>query len=266
VAQLEALHRPTATRRHFPRRLRALAAAGAFVALTPLALLAAGPTFSDLNSASPEHRGNIQAIGNAGITTGFADPNNTGQRLYDPKANVTREEMASFLARTAGLGGNPPVANAATLQGYGPGDFARAALGSGPGAQDVPAGFGPLARLPFTAPSGGLVVVYATVVLSGTTGGTDPYADVAVSLREETTDATKLPRTVRVGTGPGAVGKTTITVVETFGVGPGGGNLSFVLQGSAYGNRPVTALLPEMSAIFIAVGPTASGSAGTSQP
>jgi hypothetical protein len=58
------------------------------------------------------HQSNIQAIGNAGITTGFEDPNNTSARLYNPKGQVTREEMASFLARTAG--GNPPVVNANT--------------------------------------------------------------------------------------------------------------------------------------------------------
>jgi len=72
------------------------------------------------------HRGNIQAIGNAGITTGFAGPANPGQRTYNPKGLVTREEMASFLARAAGLGDNPPVANAATIQGYAANGIVRA--------------------------------------------------------------------------------------------------------------------------------------------
>ena len=86
------------------------------VALMPLSLLAAGPAFSDLGTAAPVHQPNIQAIGDAGITTGFEDPADPTKRLYNPKDNVTREEMASFLARTAGLGTNPPVANAKTAQ------------------------------------------------------------------------------------------------------------------------------------------------------
>ncbi len=85
-----------------------------FMALVPLGMLAANPVFSDIGDAAAVHQPNIQAIGNAGITTGFDDPNNPGQRTYNPKGLVTREEMASFLARTAGLGGNPPVANALT--------------------------------------------------------------------------------------------------------------------------------------------------------
>ena len=103
-------------RRGFPRHLRALVAAGLLVALTPLGLLAATPTFSDLGTAAAVHQPNIQALGNAGIATGFDDPDHPGQRTYNPKGLVTREEMASFLARTAGLGGNAPVVKAATAQ------------------------------------------------------------------------------------------------------------------------------------------------------
>jgi hypothetical protein len=102
-------------RRRFPRRFMPLAIVGLLVALMPLSLLAANPTFSDLSDAAPVHQENIQAIGNAGITTGFEDPNNQGARLYNPKGLVTREEMATFLARTAGLGANAPVVNAKTV-------------------------------------------------------------------------------------------------------------------------------------------------------
>lgn len=86
------------------------------VALVPLSLLGADPVFSDLGTAGAEHRADIQTLGAAGITTGFDDPtsNDPNLRLYDPKGLVTREQMASFLARTAGLGDNPPVANAET--------------------------------------------------------------------------------------------------------------------------------------------------------
>lgn len=99
--------------RSFTRRIT-LGIVALLVALVPLSLLAADPTFSDLGDAAAVHQPNIQAIGNAGITTGFEDPNNTSARLYNPKGQVTREEMASFLARTAGLGGNPLVVNANT--------------------------------------------------------------------------------------------------------------------------------------------------------
>jgi hypothetical protein len=77
------------------------------LALVPYTLLAANP-FTDLN-AGGIHNANIDAIYNAGITTGCV-PN----QQYCPNDLVTREQMASFLARTAGLGGNPPVANAKT--------------------------------------------------------------------------------------------------------------------------------------------------------
>jgi hypothetical protein len=75
----------------------------------PLGLFAAGP-FGVLDPASP-HNEDIEAIRQAGITKGCDPPEFAS---YCPKANVTREEMASFLARTAGLGANPPVANALT--------------------------------------------------------------------------------------------------------------------------------------------------------
>src|SRR5437868_6912463 len=78
-----------------PRRARCLLAAlscAVLLALVPLALLAATP-FNDLNAGSV-HNANIQAIYDAGITTGC----NPGVS-YCPNAFVTREEMASFLAR-----------------------------------------------------------------------------------------------------------------------------------------------------------------------
>lgn len=104
---------PRSGARH-PRLVAALALA-LLIALVPASLLAA-VTFSDLNTAGPEFRPAIGAIADAGITVGRDDPNSDDPnvKLYDPKANVTREQMAIFLAKTAGLGGNPPVANAAT--------------------------------------------------------------------------------------------------------------------------------------------------------
>ncbi|HEY8598522.1 MAG TPA: hypothetical protein VIL85_08835 [Thermomicrobiales bacterium] len=105
--EVQALRREVRGQRRRSRML--LLTLVALVALVPGALLAANP-FNDLNAGSP-HNGNIDAIYNAGITTG-CDPNVS----YCPTDLVTRQEMASFLARTAGLGDNPPVANAKTAQ------------------------------------------------------------------------------------------------------------------------------------------------------
>jgi len=106
AARLARSHRP---RHRLPRRFLPLALVALLVVLTPFATFAANP-FTDLVAGSP-HNGNIDAIYNAGITTGCV-PN----AKYCPTDNVTRQEMASFLARTAGLGGNAPIANAKTAQ------------------------------------------------------------------------------------------------------------------------------------------------------
>src|SRR5437868_137378 len=68
------------------RRLLPPAFVVLLVALAPLSLLAATP-FSDLNPGSV-HDANIDAIYNAGITTGCV-PN----QLYCPNDFVTREQM-----------------------------------------------------------------------------------------------------------------------------------------------------------------------------
>lgn len=114
-AEVATLRRRGTRRSNWRKRLP-LALVALLVALVPLGIAAAGPTFSDLGEAAPVHQANIQAIGDAGITTGFDDPANPGQRTYSPKGLVTREEMASFLARTAGLGSNAPIVNAKTAQ------------------------------------------------------------------------------------------------------------------------------------------------------
>jgi len=100
-AQLTALQTPrrSARVRHWltgPRtrgRTMVLAIVALLVALVPLSVLATNP-FTDLNSGSV-HNANIDTIYNLGITTG-CDPD----VAYCPNANVTREEMASFLARS----------------------------------------------------------------------------------------------------------------------------------------------------------------------
>jgi hypothetical protein len=107
-ARLAAAERRARRRRRtpWPRRMGGALTVALLVALVPLSILAANP-FTDLTGGV--HDANIDAIYTAGITTGCAPTESC------PTANVTREEMASFLARTAGLGNNKPVANAARL-------------------------------------------------------------------------------------------------------------------------------------------------------
>lgn len=108
--EVAGLRRAVRGQRGRQRRATIVAAVALLVAaLAPVSALATNP-FRDLNPGSV-HNGNIAAIHNAGITTGCV-PN----EAYCPDGLVTREEMASFLARTAGLGGNPPVVNARTAQ------------------------------------------------------------------------------------------------------------------------------------------------------
>lgn len=80
------------------------------IALVPFTLLAAEP-FTDLNTPDRGHNANIALIAATGITRGCNPPANT---RYCPNDVVTREQMATFIARTAGLGSNPPVVNAAS--------------------------------------------------------------------------------------------------------------------------------------------------------
>ncbi len=116
LAQREALARLQRTlparpaHRWGPLRRRFVAAPflALVLALVPLAIFAAEP-FADLNPGGV-HNGNIAAVAAVGITKGC----DADALRYCPNDPVNREQMASFLARTAGLGGNPPVANALT--------------------------------------------------------------------------------------------------------------------------------------------------------
>jgi hypothetical protein len=201
-----------------PHRLIPLVLAALLVALVPLATVAAGPTFSDLNSAGEVHRADIQAIGDAGITTGFPDPNNASTRLYNPTGTVTREQMASFLARTAGLGSNPPVANAQTAQtainaqnaanaqnantvgGIAPSGFVRLAQGVSVGApvppSVPPAGmvFNTLRSATIIAPSNGFILAIGTVSMSS--GACGSPCSVLVRVRSTGTTGSAISSTV----------------------------------------------------------------------
>src|SRR3712207_6345839 len=98
--ELRALRRQGARRRR--SRPFALLPAAILLALMPLSVLAVNP-FTDLTGGV--HDANIDAIYNAGTTTA-CDPG----VAFCPEDTVTRQEMASFIARATGLGPNPPVA------------------------------------------------------------------------------------------------------------------------------------------------------------
>jgi hypothetical protein len=162
---------PAAPRRRSRGRLMAVFIGALLAALVPLTLLAANP-FTDLNDGSP-HNGNIAAIADAGITKGCNPPENT---QYCPNEYVTREQMASFLARAAGLGGSPPVANAKTAQtagtagdantvgGLAPSGLTRFAYTTKAGATKVADGGQDLLAVTITAPQ----PAYVRVQFSGT--------------------------------------------------------------------------------------------------
>jgi hypothetical protein len=177
LTEFAALRAEVRQQRRVTRRVRArrrawpLAIVIGLVMLLPLSVMAAGPTFSDLGNAGEVHRGNIQALGDAGITTGFPDPNDPNARLYEPKGLVTREEMASFLARTAGLGGNPPVANAATVGGFQANTLSRISAASTIGPFTLNSTPQVLMSVPLAAPAPGYAYVSGAAVFyaSGTT-------------------------------------------------------------------------------------------------
>ena len=177
VRQQRRVNRRAATR----RRLLPLALVVALVTLLPLSVVMAGPTFSDLAGAGEVHRGNIQALGDAGITTGLPDPNNASARLYDPKGLVTREEMASFLARTAGLGGNPAVANAATVGGFPANTLSRISAASTVGPFTLTAAPQILQTVPLAAPAPGYAYVTGAAVFYAS-GATNAMASTRVRM------------------------------------------------------------------------------------
>ncbi len=180
-----------------------------FIAMVPITLLAATP-FGDLNSGSV-HNGSIDAIYNAGITRGCV-PNVS----YCPNGLVTREEMASFLARTAGLGGNAPVTNAATLNGFPVNTIVRTnARSSGTTAFGLTSTYQVLTAAAITIPAPGFVMVHgaANVYAAGTSGSA---ATVGVRVRDTTSNVFSLPLLTDVGTVTGGVLDTSVSPVELF--------------------------------------------------
>jgi hypothetical protein len=152
---LQAL-RPARRTRRPAMRPRLLAALGLalLIAVMPLTLLAANP-FTDLNPGSV-HNNDIDLLFNAGITAGCTPTE------YCPNANVTREQMATFLARTAGLGNHPPVVDAKTLAGYAPNGLVRVSQNSNASAEGT---------VPVAAQQNATPTVAATVTINAPSSG-----------------------------------------------------------------------------------------------
>jgi hypothetical protein len=161
-----ARHERRAARPRPRARLLAAFCAALLAALVPLSLLGANP-FTDLVPGSP-HNGNIDLIYAAGITRGCV-----ADQQYCPTANVTREEMATFLARTAGLGGNKPVANAATLSGKAANELVRLGGAERATAQPLTADFDDYLTVQITSPGVGYVLVTGTVAIADLNDGCD---------------------------------------------------------------------------------------------
>ena len=262
-----------------------------FVALVPFSLVAAGPTFSDLGTAALVHQPNIQAIGDAGITTGLEDPNNPNARLYDPKATVTREEMASFLARTAGLGSNKPVANAARLSitsptasspSYAANELLRTAQAKSTYTRDtdpttpetelvvskvlnVNPDYDLATTVSITAPGPGFVIINGTVGVSLEGTGTAGF----VRLRDSTQANGASSPAVSTATNTGGSAPTTAsanTLSPTYVFPVTAGQRTFVLEAQKSGIGQVHAYDGILTAIFVPFGSGGAATLGNEQP
>lgn len=246
------------------RRLALLLPLVVLLALVPLSIRAAG-SFNDLTGGV--HDANIQAIYAAGITTGCI-PNVS----YCPTDVVTREQMASFLARTAGLGANPPVANAKTAQtvgGYAPNALIRAAQGASLYTRDTrefavtsvfnnSATLDPIATVAITAPGNGFVVVNATLGFSiapSDTGGTARNTVGYARLRDTSSGIASPLLSTLTGSSFQA---TTLGPTYVFPVTAG--TRSIVLEVQKSGTGAVNAFDGVVTALYV---PFGSGGAGT---
>ena len=287
VEQLETERRPR-PRRRLPRRFLPLALAVLLVALIPLATLAASP-FNDLTGGV--HDANIGLIYDAGITKGCV-PNVS----YCPTDNVTRQEMASFLARTAGLGANPPVVNAKTAQtatnatnaqnaqnavnattatnaqnagnantvgGYAPNGLVRVARGQGaiyPATVPLSGTYVSLGAVTITAPGAGFVLVTGSATLRNLTA-TRHLSQVR--LRQSDGSQTSPLQYGEIGANAGTQDLSPTTQTWIFSVASGG-TVTYQLQASAVAGDD--AFNAALTAIFVPFGSGGASTLGVPDP
>jgi hypothetical protein len=270
--------------RRLPGRIAPLLLATLLIALVPLATMAANP-FVDLDPGSV-HNANIDAIYNAGITTG-CDPG----VAYCPNDLVTRQEMASFLARTAGLGSNVPVANAKTAQTattaqtigtnpagattYAANDLVRTAHAVSTYTRDqepttpdtelvvskiynADTTYDLLATVTITAPTNGFIIVTGTAGLSIEGTGTVGFIRVRDTVATTNNLSPVLTASTNGGPNPTTAVATTLSPTYIFPVAAG--QRTFVMELQKTGLGKVSAYDGVITAVFV---PFGSGGAAT---
>jgi hypothetical protein len=256
-AEVAALRREVRRRRQRRAWLIPVACLAGLLTLLPTALGAVG--FVDLPNPDQGHNANINAIAAAGITKGCNPPVNDA---YCPYNTVTRQEMASFIARVGGLGGNPPVANAATVGGFPANALSRANVGVGSGGQFAQTGvYSTLAQVTLTIPTGGVVLVSGSVtVLSA--GTANQWAGTVFRLRVVQGGAVSPTQEGIVGTIAGSTGELAVSPVWAFAV-TGSGPITFTLDGgqaSSFVYGVASVKNPAITALYVPFGPTGVGS------
>ncbi len=213
----------------------------ALLALAPLGVF--GASFIDLNLGSV-HNGNINAIADAGISKGCTDASH-----YCPNDVVTREQMASFLARTAGIGGNPPVTNAAKLQGYAPNALLRVESSKKTVFTNLTTDYLHEVTLYIVAPEPGYMLLIGSISFDKFNAGS---CDVQTQIIPVGAMATDVPTFyTRLGTDAGASTQASVSANVVYPVVSG--TLPFTLQSkilATCGTAP-RALDAHLSAIFI---------------
>ncbi len=263
--------------RRLPRRFLPLALVALLVVLTPLATFAANP-FTDLTGSV--HDPNIDLIYNAGITTGCV-PN----AQYCPKDTVTREQMASFLARTAGLGTNPPVVNAKTAQtatnatnavnatnattatnantvgGYAPSALLRADFTAKTNATGATLTGTPTSQreITVTAPGPGYMLVIGHLGIYGQTGcpctGVARLHDLSSATALSSNHYESIQTT-------GQYGDTTVTWLFPVTAG----SRTFALEASSAGGTQTNGFLPSLATVFVPFGSSVATATGAEIP
>jgi hypothetical protein len=255
--------------------------AALLLALVPVSLLAgSSQPFADVDPASI-HAPNIAAIRQAGITTGCVPE----QNLYCPSTSVRRDELASFLARTAGLGDNPPVANARTaisaqtatqaasadvattaltLQGWAANALVRTGAGENGNVTTLSGTPLPVVSMVLMVPAPGFVWVTGTAVLNVGPSGATSLVGVAVA--DPATGATALPVYQHLGWGVGTVDTSAVASTAVFPVQDPGAH-TFLLEAHVVtGSGNPVAYNATLTALYVPFGPDGGQAAGSAQP
>jgi len=245
--EVQSLRREVRGQRDRQRRSLMVAVIAVLIAaVSPVAAFAAN-SFNDLVGGSP-HNGNIDAIYNAGITTGCV-PNQS----YCPTDLVTRQEMASFLARTAGLGGNQPVTNARTVQGFQANALSRINVaGSGSGVFAVSNAYQAAAQTTIAVPGPGFVLVSGAITFNSGSPSTD--AIVSARLIDYSANIVSLPISAAIGQYQASAFAQSLSPVTVFAVNAPG-TRTFGLEGVYANTGPVQARSAIITALYVPFGP-----------